>query len=286
MHPTRRRKCRRSSKADDALLQQAFDYLAAVKQVFGAQPHVHQEFTTLLKDFKEESVEAEYVIGRVRKLFQGHPDLIYGFRVFLPQPVEGSEGDAAVRLLEAPCYDGEPEVVTYPSPIGAGCPVSICARCPGLLGMDPLGLCPYPAPGPGPWAVTAALPTPSAAELVAQPLYNTFVSVRLLRRLHIAAEPLTRSAPPPGYAAQVPLASLATRFLDRGLLPRVPKRPRRLPADPEIAPALAAVQLEDLMDRCPSLSPTTAEPAPGPPAEHAPPPGPPAPRLPPRLQYV
>lgn len=50
----------RSSKADDALLQQAFDYLAAVKQVFGAQPHVHQEFTTLLKDFKEERCSSKY----------------------------------------------------------------------------------------------------------------------------------------------------------------------------------------------------------------------------------
>ena len=66
-------------KVEDALV-----YLEQVKQQFGNESEVYQEFLGIMKDFKSQNIDTPGVIHRVSKLFKGHPLVIMGFNTMLP----------------------------------------------------------------------------------------------------------------------------------------------------------------------------------------------------------
>ncbi|RHY29609.1 hypothetical protein DYB32_005013, partial [Aphanomyces invadans] len=55
-----------------------------VKQQFGDQPDVYNQFLDVMKEFKSQTIDTPGVIQRVSELFKGHPTLIFGFNTFLP----------------------------------------------------------------------------------------------------------------------------------------------------------------------------------------------------------
>lgn len=66
-------------EAEDALT-----YLEEVKQKFASNPSYFHEFMNIMKECKSNNVDVIAVIGRVFNLFQGYPELIKGFGIFLP----------------------------------------------------------------------------------------------------------------------------------------------------------------------------------------------------------
>ncbi|GLD92507.1 hypothetical protein PINS_up001066 [Pythium insidiosum] len=69
----------RELRVEDALL-----YLDQVKQQFGDQPDIYNQFLDVMKDFKAQAIDTPGVILRVSNLFRGYPNLILGFNTFLP----------------------------------------------------------------------------------------------------------------------------------------------------------------------------------------------------------
>ncbi|KAK9683281.1 hypothetical protein RND81_10G128900 [Saponaria officinalis] len=68
---------------DDAL-----QYLKEVKEMFQDQREKYDHFLEVMKDFKAQRIDTEGVIARVKELFKGHNNLIYGFNTFLPKGFE------------------------------------------------------------------------------------------------------------------------------------------------------------------------------------------------------
>ncbi|XP_010692047.2 paired amphipathic helix protein Sin3-like 2 isoform X2 [Beta vulgaris subsp. vulgaris] len=68
---------------DDAL-----QYLKEVKEMFQDQREKYDHFLEVMKDFKAQRIDTEGVIARVKELFKGHNNLIYGFNTFLPKGYE------------------------------------------------------------------------------------------------------------------------------------------------------------------------------------------------------
>eukprot|EP01105_Mastigella_eilhardi_P019844 TRINITY_DN4688_c0_g1_i4.p1 TRINITY_DN4688_c0_g1~~TRINITY_DN4688_c0_g1_i4.p1 ORF type:complete len:249 (-),score=61.02 TRINITY_DN4688_c0_g1_i4:108-854(-) len=62
----------------------ALEFLEQVKRNFAQEHGVYEEFLGIMKDFKQQSVDTPGVVARVRKLFQGYPELLQGFSMFLP----------------------------------------------------------------------------------------------------------------------------------------------------------------------------------------------------------
>mmetsp|Transcript_13663 Transcript_13663/g.19538 ORF Transcript_13663/g.19538 Transcript_13663/m.19538 type:complete len:1843 (+) Transcript_13663:250-5778(+) len=69
----------RELKVEDALI-----YLDQVKQEFGKQPRIYNEFLEIMKNFKAHEIDTPGVIRRVSQLFRGYDNLILGFNTFLP----------------------------------------------------------------------------------------------------------------------------------------------------------------------------------------------------------
>jgi len=63
--------------------ESALDFLDRVKSVFG-QTHTYTSFLDIMKQFKAGTIDTPGVTDRVKGLFAGHPELIYGFNAFLP----------------------------------------------------------------------------------------------------------------------------------------------------------------------------------------------------------
>ena len=64
--------------------EEALSYLNQIKHTFFNQPQVYKDFLDIMKDFKYKCIETPGVISRVSHLFKGHPELIVGFKLFLP----------------------------------------------------------------------------------------------------------------------------------------------------------------------------------------------------------
>ena len=86
-------------------IDDALSYLDQVKQQFGNQPHLYNEFLDIMKEFKLQTIDPSGVINRVSNLFRGYSDLIVGFNAFLPPGYEievqanGHQPDQAVTSL-------------------------------------------------------------------------------------------------------------------------------------------------------------------------------------------
>ncbi|XP_010453632.1 PREDICTED: paired amphipathic helix protein Sin3-like 2 [Camelina sativa] len=68
---------------DDALA-----YLKEVKEMFQDQRDKYDMFLEVMKDFKAQRTDTSGVIARVKELFKGHNNLIFGFNTFLPKGFE------------------------------------------------------------------------------------------------------------------------------------------------------------------------------------------------------
>ncbi|VYS66870.1 unnamed protein product [Arabidopsis thaliana] len=68
---------------DDALT-----YLKEVKEMFQDQRDKYDMFLEVMKDFKAQKTDTSGVISRVKELFKGHNNLIFGFNTFLPKGFE------------------------------------------------------------------------------------------------------------------------------------------------------------------------------------------------------
>lgn len=69
----------RKLKVEDAL-----SYMDKVKYEFSNQPEVYGDFLALLIKFKKKRIDYPEVIARISSLFNGHPELIMGFNMWLP----------------------------------------------------------------------------------------------------------------------------------------------------------------------------------------------------------
>ncbi|KAE8706253.1 Paired amphipathic helix protein Sin3-like 2 [Hibiscus syriacus] len=63
----------------------ALTYLKEVKEMFRDQKEKYDMFLEVMKDFKAQRTDTVGVIARVKELFKGHNNLIYGFNTFLPR---------------------------------------------------------------------------------------------------------------------------------------------------------------------------------------------------------
>ncbi|KAG4128480.1 hypothetical protein ERO13_D09G023200v2 [Gossypium hirsutum] len=63
----------------------ALTYLKEVKEMFQDQKEKYDMFLEVMKDFKAQRTDTAGVIARVKELFKGHNNLIYGFNTFLPK---------------------------------------------------------------------------------------------------------------------------------------------------------------------------------------------------------
>ncbi|KAF5739647.1 paired amphipathic helix protein Sin3-like 2 isoform X1 [Tripterygium wilfordii] len=66
----------------------ALTYLKEVKDMFQDQREKYDTFLEVMKDFKAQRTDTTGVIARVKELFKGHNNLIFGFNTFLPRGYE------------------------------------------------------------------------------------------------------------------------------------------------------------------------------------------------------
>ncbi|XP_076950966.1 paired amphipathic helix protein Sin3-like 2 [Bidens hawaiensis] len=66
----------------------ALTYLKEVKDMFQDQREKYDMFLDAMKDFKAQRIDTTGVIARVKSLFKGHNNLIFGFNTFLPKGYE------------------------------------------------------------------------------------------------------------------------------------------------------------------------------------------------------
>ncbi|XP_031274590.1 LOW QUALITY PROTEIN: paired amphipathic helix protein Sin3-like 2 [Pistacia vera] len=66
----------------------ALTYLKEVKDMFQDQREKYDLFLEVMKDFKAQRTDTAGVIARVKDLFKGHNNLIFGFNTFLPKGYE------------------------------------------------------------------------------------------------------------------------------------------------------------------------------------------------------
>jgi paired amphipathic helix protein Sin3a len=66
--------------------EDAMEFLERVRDIFADRPFIYNSFLAVMKEFKDQSINTDGVINRVKLLFKGHPDLLQGFNLFLPPP--------------------------------------------------------------------------------------------------------------------------------------------------------------------------------------------------------
>ncbi|KAI1797968.1 paired amphipathic helix [Ganoderma leucocontextum] len=93
----------------------ALSYLDSVKLQFAEQPELYEEFLDIMKAFKVRLIDTLGVIERVSNLFQGHPALIQGFNIFLPDGYRIETSDNADNTtITATTPDGRPRRLPRP----------------------------------------------------------------------------------------------------------------------------------------------------------------------------
>ncbi|KAJ9540584.1 hypothetical protein OSB04_027090 [Centaurea solstitialis] len=77
-----------ASSAQKLTTNDALTYLKEVKDMFQDQREKYDMFLDVMKDFKAQRIDTTGVIARVKELFKGHNNLIFGFNTFLPKGYE------------------------------------------------------------------------------------------------------------------------------------------------------------------------------------------------------
>ncbi|KAG8711150.1 Transcriptional regulatory protein sin3 [Ceratobasidium sp. 394] len=65
-------------------LNNALAYVDLVKNTYSDQPEIYSGFLDVMRDFRNGLITMAEVGSRVAELFDGHPELIEQFNVFLP----------------------------------------------------------------------------------------------------------------------------------------------------------------------------------------------------------
>ncbi|KAF9950665.1 Paired amphipathic helix protein Sin3b [Mortierella alpina] len=65
--------------------QNAVDYVGSVKKAYENNPKVYTEFLTALEQYHGTSLQIDQLVRTVMGLFQDQPDLLLGFKEFLPE---------------------------------------------------------------------------------------------------------------------------------------------------------------------------------------------------------
>ncbi|CAL1392009.1 unnamed protein product [Linum trigynum] len=78
----------------------ALTYLKEVKDMFQDKQDKYETFLEVMKDFKAQKTDTAGVIARVKELFKGHNNLIYGFNTFLPKGYEITLDDPPKKTVE------------------------------------------------------------------------------------------------------------------------------------------------------------------------------------------
>ncbi|KAG0203985.1 hypothetical protein BGX28_003913 [Mortierella sp. GBA30] len=63
----------------------AIDYVGSVKKAYESNPKVYTEFLTALEQYHNRTLQIDQVVRTVMGLFQDQPDLLLGFKEFLPE---------------------------------------------------------------------------------------------------------------------------------------------------------------------------------------------------------
>uniref|UniRef100_M0ZLV9 Paired amphipathic helix protein Sin3-like 2 n=1 Tax=Solanum tuberosum TaxID=4113 RepID=M0ZLV9_SOLTU len=66
----------------------ALSYLKEVKDMFSDQAEKYNMFLDVMTDFKRKRIDTVGVIAKIKELFKGHPRLLLGFNLFLPNGYE------------------------------------------------------------------------------------------------------------------------------------------------------------------------------------------------------
>ncbi|KAF2539562.1 hypothetical protein F2Q68_00022747, partial [Brassica cretica] len=84
---------------DDAL-----SYMKDVEQMFKDQRDKIDTFVVIMKDFDAKRTDLRGVIARVKELFKGHNNLIFGFNTFLPKRFEITLDDDMMKMKKKKLY--------------------------------------------------------------------------------------------------------------------------------------------------------------------------------------
>ncbi|KAF9549063.1 Paired amphipathic helix protein Sin3b [Mortierella hygrophila] len=73
---------------DTPMYKSAVDYVSSVKKAYENNPQVYKDFMTVLESYNSLIIPAEELVRTVMSLFQDQPDLLLGFKEFIPETQE------------------------------------------------------------------------------------------------------------------------------------------------------------------------------------------------------
>ncbi|KAF9093448.1 Paired amphipathic helix protein Sin3b [Mortierella sp. AD031] len=73
---------------DTPMYKNAVDYVSSVKKAYENNPQVYKDFMTVLDSYNSLIIPAEELVRTVMTLFQDQPDLLLGFKEFIPETQE------------------------------------------------------------------------------------------------------------------------------------------------------------------------------------------------------
>ncbi|KAF7316630.1 hypothetical protein HMN09_00395600 [Mycena chlorophos] len=81
----------------------ALSFLDAIKKesVAHDEPHIYNEFLNIMKEFKAKAIDTPTTMERVKRLFDGYPELSEKFKIFAPNLESGNDNDAAISRAES-----------------------------------------------------------------------------------------------------------------------------------------------------------------------------------------
>ncbi|KAK3187882.1 hypothetical protein Dsin_027443 [Dipteronia sinensis] len=104
-----------SSSSKEELKQKVCAYMKTVQEKLGDKSDSYVKFTVFLRDFKARRVDLESLGIQIKNLFEGYPDLILGFNMFLPDGYKISlDDDKDADDDEMTDTEDEPETETEP----------------------------------------------------------------------------------------------------------------------------------------------------------------------------
>ncbi|KAK0607135.1 hypothetical protein LWI29_009901 [Acer saccharum] len=104
-----------SSSSKEELKQKVCAYMKTVQERLGDKSDSYVKFTVFLRDFKARRVDIESLGIQIKNLFEGYPDLILGFNMFLPDGYKISlDDDEDGDDDEMTDTEDEPETETEP----------------------------------------------------------------------------------------------------------------------------------------------------------------------------
>ncbi|KAI5437279.1 hypothetical protein KIW84_023408 [Lathyrus oleraceus] len=77
-----------SHSKEEATSDNAKIYVKEIKAAFKDEKHKFNEFLKAMKDFKKKRISVARMLTRVKKLFEGHRELLLKFNTYLPEEFE------------------------------------------------------------------------------------------------------------------------------------------------------------------------------------------------------